>query len=76
MGPRNVVDVLDSQNILFAAKRDYANARYDYILDVMRLKEQAGLLSPDDVYKLDENLIAPPSPTASRQTKSPYPTAQ
>ena len=74
VGTRNVVDVLDAQNVLFAAKRDYANARYDYITDVLRLKQQAGLLSPEDVYRLDNNLVAPAAPTAARRTGSPYPT--
>ena len=74
VGTRNVVDVLDAQNILFASKRDYANARYDYISDVLRLKQQAGLLSPEDVYRLDGNLVAPAAPTATRRTGSPYTT--
>ena len=49
VGTRNVVDVLNAQNTLFSAQRDYANSRYDYIINMMRLKEQAGLLSPEDV---------------------------
>ncbi len=65
VGTRNVVDVLNAQNILYSAERDYANSRYDYIVDMMRLKEQAGLLSPDDIIKLDANLVAPPPPSAS-----------
>ncbi len=65
VGTRNVVDVLNAQNTLFAAERDYANSRYDYIINMMRLKEQAGLLSPEDVYRLDSFLIPPPPPTAS-----------
>ena len=69
VGTRNVVDVLNSQNILNAAQRDYANSRYDYILTVMRLKEQAGLLSPQDVYNLDSYLVPPPAATASATTK-------
>jgi len=69
VGTRNVVDVLNSQNILNAAQRDYANSRYDYILTVMRLKEQAGLLSPQDVYNLDSYLVPPPPPTASETAK-------
>jgi len=60
---------LNSQNILNAAQRDYANSRYDYILTVMRLKEQAGLLSPQDVYNLDSYLVPPPAATASATTK-------
>ena len=73
VGTRNVVDVLNAQNILFSAKRDYANARYDYINRILQLKEQAGLLSPEDVYRLDVNLVPPAAPTASR-TGTPYPT--
>jgi outer membrane protein len=65
VGTRNVVDVLNAQNTLFRAERDYANSRYDYILDMMRLKEQAGLLSPEDVLRLDTFLVTPPPATAS-----------
>ncbi|MEH6568250.1 MAG: TolC family outer membrane protein [Halioglobus sp.] len=65
VGTRNVVDVLNAQNTLFSSERDYANSRYDYILNMMRLKEQAGLLSPEDVYALDSYLETPPAPTAS-----------
>ena len=65
VGTRNVVDVLNAQNTLFSSQRDYYNSRYDYILDIMRLKEQAGLLSSDDVYKLDSFLEAPKPPTSS-----------
>lgn len=65
VGTRNVVDVLNAQNTLFQAERDYANSRYDYILNLMRLKEQAGLLSPEDVIKLDSFLVPPSSPSAS-----------
>jgi outer membrane protein len=65
VGTRNVVDVLNAQNTLFAAQRDYDNSRYDYIVNMLRLKEQAGLLSPEDVYNLDSYMVPPPPPTAS-----------
>ncbi len=65
VGTRNVVDVLNAQNTLFAAQRDYANSRYDYIVNVLRLKEEAGLLSPQDVYNLDSYLVTPPPPTSA-----------
>ncbi|MAT91572.1 MAG: hypothetical protein CME59_03130 [Halioglobus sp.] len=65
VGTRNVVDVLNAQNTLYSAQRDYANSRYDYILNLMRLKEQAGLLSPEDVIKLDSYLEPPAPATAS-----------
>jgi outer membrane protein len=65
VGTRNVVDVLNAQNTLFAAERDYANSRYDYINNILSLKEQAGLLSPDDIYALDSYLKPPAPATAS-----------
>jgi len=68
VGTRNVVDVLNAQNILFSAERDYANSRYDYILNLMRLKEQAGLLSPGDVIRLDSFLMPPSAPSATSVT--------
>tara|TARA_R110002072_G_scaffold87977_4_gene198165 strand:+ start:4580 stop:5989 length:1410 start_codon:yes stop_codon:yes gene_type:complete len=68
VGTRNVVDVLNAQNTLFQAERDYANSRYDYVLNLMRLKEQAGLLSPEDVIRLDSFLVPPTSPSATSVT--------
>ncbi len=52
VGTRNIVDVLDTQRRLYAAVRDYNNARYDYILDNLRLKQAAGTLNPDDLQQL------------------------
>lgn len=68
VGTRNVVDVLNAQNILFQAERDYANSRYDYVLNLMRLKEQSGLLSPQDVITLDSFMVPPTAPTATSVT--------
>ena len=53
VGTRNIVDVLVAQRTVFQARRNFANARYDYILSMMGLKEVAGQLSPDDVYELN-----------------------
>ncbi|BAN50944.1 TolC family outer membrane protein [Metapseudomonas resinovorans] len=52
VGTRNIVDVLDAQRQLFSSVRDYNNARYDYILDNLRLKQAAGTLSPGDLQAL------------------------
>ena len=49
VGTRTSVDVLNADRDLFGAKRDHAVARYDYILDVLRLKRFAGTLSEQDV---------------------------
>jgi len=52
-GTRNIVDVLLAQRVLYQAKRDYANSRYDYIESLLQLKEVAGQLSPEDIYQLN-----------------------
>jgi len=64
VGTRNVVDVLNAQQVLFQAIRDYANSRYDYVGHLLRLRKQAGILSPEDVRALNRWLVAPPAPTA------------
>jgi len=52
VGTRNIVDVLDAQRQLFSAVRNYNDARYDYILNNLRLKQAAGTLSPADLEAL------------------------
>lgn len=49
VGTRNIVEVLNAQQKLFAAQQDYANARYDYILNLLQLKFYSGVLSKADV---------------------------
>ena len=53
VGTRNVVDVLDAQRKLYAAMRDYSNARYSYVVDLLKLKLNAGTLSPADIQQLN-----------------------
>ena len=68
VGTRNIVDVLNAQNAVFAAQRDYANSRYDYVLSSMRLKENAGTLSPEDIAALEAFLVEPEAPSASDES--------
>lgn len=49
VGTRTMVDVLAEQRNLFRAKRDYSRARYDYILNGLKLKQAAGSLSKADL---------------------------
>ncbi|MFT5887426.1 MAG: outer membrane protein [Zhongshania sp.] len=58
VGTRNIVDVLDAQRRLYAAMRDHTNARYDYVIDVLKLKLNAGTLSPADIVDLNKWLQA------------------
>lgn len=47
------IDVLDAQRDLFKAKRDYAQTRYTYILDLLRLKNAAGQLNENDIKEIN-----------------------
>lgn len=49
VGTRTSVDVVASERALSAAQRDYAQARYDYILNVLRLKQATGILARADL---------------------------
>jgi outer membrane protein len=53
VGTRNIVEVLNAQRNLFSAQRDYANARYDYIIDLLNLKFFAGSLGETDIQALN-----------------------
>lgn len=53
-GVRINLDLLNAQQQLFTAKRDLAQARYGYLLAVMRLRSAAGTLDVDDVRMVDE----------------------
>ncbi len=56
VGTRTIVDVLLQTQQLFSAKRNYARARYDYILNTLRLKRAAGLLTEDDLAQVNKML--------------------
>ncbi len=49
VGTRTAVDVVDAERGLFQARRDYSRARYNYILDILRLKQAAGTLVAEDL---------------------------
>jgi outer membrane protein len=49
VGTRTAVEVLNSQQVRYSAQRDYARARYDYLLASLRLKQAAGSLSEEDI---------------------------
>lgn len=56
VGTRTIVDVLLQTQLLFDAKRQYARARYDYVLNTLRLKQATGLLSEEDLIKVNSLL--------------------
>ncbi len=49
VGTRTAVDVVVTERALFGARRDYARARYNYLLDTLRLKFAAGTLTSGDL---------------------------
>ncbi len=49
VGTRTIVDVLISEQRYFQAERDNSVARHTYILDHLRLKAAAGMLSKEDL---------------------------
>lgn len=48
-GTRTMAEVLTEQRNLFQAKRDYAKARYDYIVNSLTLKQAASELQREDI---------------------------
>ncbi len=62
VGTRTIVDVLNSQFALFAALTNYEQSRYDYLLNVLRLKQAAGTLQIQDLEEIDQFLIERKTP--------------
>jgi len=53
VGTRTTVDVLGVRRNLFRAQRDHARARYDYILNTLRLKHVSGQLQHSDLQQVN-----------------------
>ena len=58
VGTRTIVDVLNAQRNLFQADRDYARARYVYVLNMLSLKQAAGTIGEDDLAQIERWLVA------------------
>lgn len=56
-GVNTMIAVLDAQRDLYAAKREHAQSRYDYLINRLRLKQSTGTLGTDDVLAIN-NLLA------------------
>ncbi len=55
-GTRIAIDVLTALREVYRAERDYARARYTYVINTLRLKQAAGLLTLDDAYRINQFL--------------------
>ena len=56
VGTRTIVDVLDAQSNWYKARRDYAQARYDYVINVLGLQRTAGNLSDASIERVNAML--------------------
>ncbi len=54
VGTRNIVEVLRARENLYRALREYADARYNYVIDTLVLRQVAGILTPQDIIDLNE----------------------
>ncbi len=52
-GVNTNIDVLDANRDLYRAKRDLSSARYDYLLNMLRLKQAAGTLGENDLAQIN-----------------------
>ncbi|RVT34210.1 RND transporter [Acinetobacter indicus] len=59
-GLKTIVDVLLAQRNAFSAKQDYLNAKYDYLINVLRLRASVGQLSEKDLAEMNLWLIEKP----------------
>lgn len=55
-GVNTLLEVLDAERELTSVKQEYASARYDYLLNLLRLKAQTGALSEHDILYINEML--------------------
>ena len=57
VGVRTTVDVLNSQQQYFSAKRDLLQARYSYLVNIIRLKAASGMVSEPDLEDINQQLV-------------------
>ncbi|MBY4731327.1 TolC family outer membrane protein [Cupriavidus pauculus] len=60
VGVRINIDVLNAEAQLFSTRRDLAKARYDTIMNGLRLKASTGVLSEEDVVRINTLLTQAP----------------
>lgn len=57
LGSRDMIDVLNAQKQMFASQREFANARYSYLLDLLQLKLFVGEISLKDLEEINSWLV-------------------
>ncbi len=69
-GTRTSVDVLNSRRLLIAAQTTYSRSRYDYLLNVLRLQYEAGMLTPQSLETINA-MLKEPAPNERNPIISP-----
>ena len=59
-GINTALHVLDAERDFYLIKRDHAQARYDYLVSTLRLKEAAGMLTQADLNDINDMLTSGP----------------
>ncbi len=57
VGVRTSVDVLNAQQQFFSAKRDLLQARYNYLVNIIRLKAASGVVAEADLADINQQLV-------------------
>jgi len=52
-GTRTAVDVVESRRLWIQAQTDYSRSRYDYMMNVLKLQQAAGILSEQSLNRLN-----------------------
>lgn len=57
VGVRTEVDVLNAQQLFYSARRDLAQARYNFLMSRLRLEAEAGELDEEDLRQINDVLM-------------------
>ncbi|WP_409438949.1 TolC family outer membrane protein [Psychromonas sp. GE-S-Ul-11] len=70
VGTRTIVDVLDATRSLYESENLLANARYDYIINMLQLKLSAGTLTEQDLFDISAGLSKQSNESQKSNTSS------
>jgi outer membrane protein len=76
VGTRTAVDVLAARRTLVAAQTAYSRSRYDYVLNILTLKQAAGILDRKALEEVNAWLETPPPPQNPPTVNPATPPAQ
>ncbi|MBS7458501.1 TolC family outer membrane protein [Coralloluteibacterium stylophorae] len=75
VGTRTIVEVLITQQNLFAAQREYAAARHNFLVNTLRLKQATGTIAYEDIAAINRLLTtdaeAALDPEAIKESATP-----